>query len=279
MPTATADLTTGDIVKLLHDIGLGHLEAVFKENGVNGRDLAEFSDDELKEDLGLTTLQIKKIKRHVAELGGDGAAGGVPQAGAPAATRPEPPVPSQDTGDLKKKLAAAENAVEKYGKGKDLLASATRKLSDAAGGLKMTAMSNGMEMMHDAFRPGLRGGRGIRGRRGDMGHTMIEMAGVKKAQKLLQEASVDITGASALIPNLPFIEPATVKSLGSAVMLNQLLMPGMIGDIRQQSKTREAMAQIERMANEVRQARDWCEKNATAARDEMLELKMKLNTI
>ena len=173
---------------------------------------------------------------------------------------------------LKEKLTVAETGAQKYSTASDLLTSAGKALQGAAGSLKMTQMSNGMEMMGDIMRPGRRGGRGIRGRRGDMGHTMIEMATVKRAQKSIQEAGQMIQKAMSLVPTIPFIKPATVQGAMSGVVLNALLMPGIVGDVMQQAKVKKAQAEVMQMAKECEMAQDWCQKSYMAAHSEAVQL-------
>ena len=50
------------VVEFLHKIELGHLEAIFRENGVDGRFLSELQEDDLVGELGLTKLQARKLK-------------------------------------------------------------------------------------------------------------------------------------------------------------------------------------------------------------------------
>lgn len=175
--------------------------------------------------------------------------------------------------NLKKKLAIAESGAEKYSKASNLLTSAGKNLQGAAGSLQITQMSNGMEMMGDLMRPGRRGGRGIRGRRGDMGHTMIEMATVKRAQRSIQEAGQMIQQAMTLVPTIPFIKPATVQGAMSGVVLNALLMPGIVGDLMQQAKVKQAKAEVLQMSKEVQMAQEWCQKSYMAAHSETIEFK------
>lgn len=47
------------VVEFLNDIGLGHLAAGFKENAVDGKDLLGLSDDDLREELKCTNLQVR----------------------------------------------------------------------------------------------------------------------------------------------------------------------------------------------------------------------------
>lgn len=50
------------VVEFLHEIELGHLEPIFRENGVDGRFLSELLEADLVEELGLTKLQARKLK-------------------------------------------------------------------------------------------------------------------------------------------------------------------------------------------------------------------------
>lgn len=215
-------------------------------------------------------FQIKKIKREIEDL----QSGGGTQAATAPVEAPSGTAAGKDSLDaLKEKLATAEEGARKYSAASDLLTSAGKKLQGAAGSLQITQMSGGMEMMNDMMRPGLRGGRGFRGRRNDFGHTMIEMATVKRAQKSIQEAGGEIQKAMTLVPTIPFIKPATVKGAMSGVVLNALLMPGFVGDIMQQAKVKQAKAEVMQMAKECQMAQEWCQKSYMAANSETVELK------
>ena len=58
-------------MEFLRALELGHLRSKFEENGIDGDFLLSMSADELKEDLGLTGLQAKKIFRGIKD-GGQG---------------------------------------------------------------------------------------------------------------------------------------------------------------------------------------------------------------
>lgn len=220
-------------------------------------------------------IQIKKIKKEIEQLetGGASEPEKAPASATPAAAVSAPENEKDSIEKLKEKLAVAESGAQKYMNASELLTSAGKKLQGAAGSLQITQMSGGMEMMNDMMRPGLRGGRGFRGRRNDMGHTMIEMATVKRAQRSIQEAGGEIQRAMTLVPTIPFIKPATVKGAMSGVVLNALLMPGIIGDIRQQVKVKQAKAEVMQMAKECQMAQEWCQKSYMAANSETIELK------
>lgn len=216
---------------------------------------------------------MKKIKRELDQIQSKGTDSGSEPAsgGAPAPTGATKGMEMAKRENLEEKLQAAESAAHKYSSASNLLTSACKKLQGAAGSLQMTQMSGGMEMMQDIIRPGR--GRGFRGRRGDMGHTMIEMATVKKAQGALKEAGEDIQKAMVLVPTIPFIKPATVKGAMSGVVLNALLMPGLVGDMMQQAKVKKAKAEIQEMAKECQMAQEWCAKSHLAATNEVAELR------
>lgn len=195
-------------------------------------------------------------------------------------TQPSAPVeqektaPADDMSALREKLTTAESAAQKYSGASTLLESACKKMQSAAGALRITQASGGLEMMQDMRRPGR--GRGIRGRRGDFGHTMLEMGTVKKAQGALKEAGADIQRAMQLVPTIPHIRPATVQGAMSGVVLNALLMPGMVGDVMQQAKVKKAKDEIAVMINECQQAQEWCQKSYMAAHTEATEVKTTL---
>lgn len=53
-----SEFTQDDVSDLLERIGLGHLTGVFRENGVNGKDLLSLEDEDYKESLNCTNLQV-----------------------------------------------------------------------------------------------------------------------------------------------------------------------------------------------------------------------------
>ena len=54
--------STDDLIDFLDSCKLGHLKAVFRDNGMDGEFLLSQSDMELIEELGLSKLQVKKIR-------------------------------------------------------------------------------------------------------------------------------------------------------------------------------------------------------------------------
>eukprot|EP00889_Picochlorum_renovo_P005525 jgi/Picre1/32555/NNA_007901.t1 len=262
-------VSQAEVASFLEDIGLGHLAPKFKDNGVNGKDLLELEDEDYRESLGCSNLQIKKIKRELESR----SSGAVTKPSATVEQETKTP-PIDDLSALREKLVTAESAAEKYSGATALLESACKKMQSAAGALTITQASGGLEMMQDIRRPGR--GRGFRGRRGDFGHTMIEMGTVRKAQGALKEAGADIQRAMQLVPTIPHIKPATVQGAMSGVVLNALLMPGIAGDMMQQAKVKRAKDEITTMANECRQAQEWCKKSHMAAHTEATEVKTTL---
>lgn len=58
--TGVSDWSQADVATFLEDIGLGHLAPKFKDNGVNGKDLSELEDEDYRESLGCSNLQVRK---------------------------------------------------------------------------------------------------------------------------------------------------------------------------------------------------------------------------
>ena len=56
-----------NVVDFLRALELGHLKPKFEENGIDGDFLLSMSADELKEELGITGLQAKKIFRGIKD--------------------------------------------------------------------------------------------------------------------------------------------------------------------------------------------------------------------
>lgn len=59
MAGGVASLTQQQVQDMLERIGLGHLKPKFAENGVNGQDLLELTEDDYRESLGCTGLQVR----------------------------------------------------------------------------------------------------------------------------------------------------------------------------------------------------------------------------
>ena len=56
-----------DVVAYLRSLELGHLEAAFRANGVDGPFLATLSEEDLVTELGLTRLQARKVMMRLGE--------------------------------------------------------------------------------------------------------------------------------------------------------------------------------------------------------------------
>ena len=53
--------SVSDVVAFLEDLGLGHVAAAFRDNGVDGAFLEKLSARDLEDELGLTRLQARKV--------------------------------------------------------------------------------------------------------------------------------------------------------------------------------------------------------------------------
>ena len=60
--------SVGDVVAFLHQLELGHVEELFRTNGVDGDMLQDMSEDDLHSELGLTRLQARKVQRRFGLL-------------------------------------------------------------------------------------------------------------------------------------------------------------------------------------------------------------------
>ena len=60
------DWSIEDVLSYLDTLGLGHLKGNFAQNGVDGADLMNLSEDDLIKELELTTLQARKVKSRLA---------------------------------------------------------------------------------------------------------------------------------------------------------------------------------------------------------------------
>jgi hypothetical protein len=121
LPPQVASWSVDDVVTFLAQIGLPHLAEGFRDNAVNGNDLAGLTDEDFKESLGCTglqvrpptalegfakpwnlfsklgpffdpySMQVKKIHRELQAYGGPAVAAAVaPSAVAPPAATPTP---------------------------------------------------------------------------------------------------------------------------------------------------------------------------------------------
>ena len=60
------DWSIEDVLSYLDTLGLGHLKGNFAQNGVDGADLMNLSEDDLIKELELTKLQARKVKSRLA---------------------------------------------------------------------------------------------------------------------------------------------------------------------------------------------------------------------
>lgn len=63
--------TIDEVVELVQDIGFGQRAQNFRDNAVNGKDLLILSNEDFQE-LGLTKIQIKKLKDAISSRTGSG---------------------------------------------------------------------------------------------------------------------------------------------------------------------------------------------------------------
>lgn len=57
--------SVNEVCVWVNSIGLGDKASAFSENGVDGEMLLSLTADEMKEELGLTSLQVKKVSRWI----------------------------------------------------------------------------------------------------------------------------------------------------------------------------------------------------------------------
>lgn len=65
MGTSVSDWSQAEVASFLEDIGLGHLAPKFKDNGVNGKDLLELEDEDYRESLSCSNLQVRLSTRRI----------------------------------------------------------------------------------------------------------------------------------------------------------------------------------------------------------------------
>lgn len=156
-----------------------------------------------------------------------------------------------------------------YSTAQQHLRRAEQELGSALKSLTVTQISGATETIQD-MRIGMRGGgvfgrnRGVgrqMDRRNDFGHNMIDTVTISKANNLMKAAAGEISQAKQHVPQLPFIQSANVSQAMGGVFFSALLAPGLIGDMMQNAKVNKAKAQVQEMANQVKQALD-CTSNA-----------------
>jgi hypothetical protein len=284
-----------DVVAFLGSIGLPQLGDSFRANAVNGKDLSDLSDEDFKESLGCTALQVKKIRRELQDFGvgataGTGSGVGGQQQPAsvdtptPVAAAPEPAASgggdkaaalSAEIAQLESRANEVQSGAQAYAAGQQYLRKAEAQLKSASGSLTVTQVSGATNMLQDIRRPGGAVGfrRGPLERRNDFAHNVIEIGTVHKANAMMKEAAQNIEAARRHLPNLPFIKPANIKQAMSGVFFNALLAPGLVGDVMQNAAVRKSKAQVQEMLQEVVQALDWCTNNMTAAQAEAAQIR------
>ncbi|KAH7621643.1 hypothetical protein Ndes2526B_g02455 [Nannochloris sp. 'desiccata'] len=306
LPVPKWDVDT--VCGFLTQIGLSPLTEAFKTNAVNGSDLIGLADADFKESLGCTPLQTKKIRKELEaygiHAGGDAAAAApvasapVPEAAvaasappAPEATPKDAPAPAPTGADKAAQLQSeiaqmsarageVQRGTVSYSTAQQHLRRAEQELGSALKSLTVTQISGATETIQD-MRIGMRGGgvfgrnRGVgrqMDRRNDFGHNMIDTITISKANNLMKAAAGEISQAKQHVPQLPFIQSANVSQAMGGVFFSALLAPGLIGDMMQNAKVNKAKAQVQEMANQVKQALDWCGNNMNAANAEMAQL-------
>jgi hypothetical protein len=280
-----------DVVAFLGSIGLPQLGDSFRANAVNGKDLSDLSDEDFKESLGCTALQVKKIRRELQDFGVGATvpAGGQQQPAsvdipAPVAAAPQPAASgggdkaaalSAEIAQLESRANEVQSGAQAYAAGQQYLRKAEAQLKSASGSLTVTQVSGATNMLQDIRRPGRAVGfrRGPLERRNDFAHNVIEIGTVHKANAMMKEAAQNIEAARRHLPNLPFIKPANIKQAMSGVFFNALLAPGLVGDVMQNAAVRKSKAQVQEMLQEVVQALDWCTNNMTAAQAEAAQIR------
>lgn len=295
-PKPVAKWDVDEVVAFLGSIGLPQLGDAFQANAVNGKDLIDLSDEDYKDSLGCTALQVKKIRRELQDFGVGAAVGGFAGAavssGQPQAPASEPAPPSapepaaKDGGDKAAALSAeiaqlesraneVQSGAQAYAAGQQYLRKAEAQLKSASGSLTITQVSGATNMLQDMRRPGRGVGfrRGPIERRSNFTHNAIEIGTVHKANAMMKEAAQNIEAARRHLPNLPFIKPANIKQAMSGVFFNALLAPGLVGDVMQNAAVKKSKGQVQEMLQEVVQALDWCTNNMTAAQAEAAQIR------
>ena len=66
---AIEEWSVEDVGEWMEELGFGKMKASFIENYISGLELVELTNDELKDDLGVTALGVRKgLLREIAKL-------------------------------------------------------------------------------------------------------------------------------------------------------------------------------------------------------------------
>ena len=245
-------------------------------------------------------MQIKKIKRELEKAAVDGKNQPAPPSATPSQIRSSTDTVQKDSSSaapsavppgqgemqmMQERLRVVESGIQSYATGQQQLRRADDNLQTAAKSLKVSQVSQGIETFQD-MRIGIHGGgrfgaRPVRGRaldrRNDVGHNLIEMGTIHRANAQVKEAARSIEEARRVLPNLPFVKPAQVQKAMSGAIFNALLAPGVVGDVIQMSRVKKASADIMEMHATVVQAVDWCTQNMSAAQTEAAQLRSSIH--
>lgn len=160
--------------------------------------------------------------------------------------------------ELRGQEAKAQQTASIYGRAQGLMQGAAQKIEGALQALGRTQMSGMMQM-------GMGVGRPLRGRHGPMNLMMDmgQMMSVRQANEMVQSAARDITAARGVLPTMPSIDEALLKSATMGIFQN-VLFGGVMSDMMQIAMVKRSTEEVKRMMGQVKQVLGWIGSNLAA---------------
>ncbi|KAK9829906.1 hypothetical protein WJX72_008600 [[Myrmecia] bisecta] len=299
-----------DVETFLDSLELESVGKVFRENAVTGADLLEFSDEDFTSLLGLSPLQIRKIRRGLASNPTLGGPKGTSSAQAPSqadmtalnnqmaaaamqTTRsPTAAQPQDQAQQAQQQAAAAGQAAAKQAEmaalnsqmaganaAHNALISAEAELRQASGLLGKAAEAlerakglTGAEMVGNLTRPA-----GLMGRRAFGGKPVTErmanvgeMALVKQAGEATQAAVAHTQRAYSL--GVAGLPSIDLARVRSLSVVSVWAFDGMMGDFATRRKIQGNLDQVLDMQRDVRRAHEWAAAQVARVREDMARM-------
>lgn len=177
---------------------------------------------------------------------------------------------------LEGQVAEAQRGVTTYGRGTQLLTSATAKLQEALQALGRTQMLGAMQMGR-----GMRmtAATGVPGRfqPGGMMGNVAELAIFRRANTACQEAARDTAEARSLLPGLPQVDDKLLSAARAGLFQN-MLMGGMMSDMIQLAAVRKSMESVKQMVAQIQPAAAWAQGNLAVYQQQAAGLRAQIAT-
>ena len=158
--------------------------------------------------------------------------------------------------ELNLKAGEAQAHAGSYGRGRDLLSSASTKISQAQGLLQrsrvVSVLGAGRAMGNPRRRPP-----------GSMMMNMAQMMAIRQANDLVKSAAGDFTNARQILPSIPYQNEAVVNSARMGVFVS-VLAPGVMGNMAGAMMIRRSMETVAEMQAGVQQSLQWVKQNLDA---------------